>query len=78
MSQQVPMYNPREILFRKTLPIKDVKFKPVEDGFVTTSGNAELGAKWGNLPTVLKPVQGPFRSNTETILHAQREGPPKK
>ena len=54
MSEQtpIPMYNPNTIIFRKRLPQKDVKFKPIEDGFITTSGNAELGKKWGNGPSV--------------------------
>jgi len=27
---------------------KNPKYKPVEDGFITTSGNPQLGSKYGN------------------------------
>ncbi len=51
MSQQVPMYDPRTVFARKK-PVQKSnnvpKYIPKEDGFITTSGNAELGKKWGN------------------------------
>jgi hypothetical protein len=30
---------------------KTPKYKPVEDGFITTSGNPQLGIKYGNTNT---------------------------
>lgn len=29
---------------------KTSTYKPIDDGFITTSGNPQLGMKYGNLP----------------------------
>ncbi len=38
---------------------KDKKpiYKPIEDGFITTSGNPSLGMKYGNIYPNVKPVE---------------------
>ena len=56
-SKPVPMYNPQQLnlnsLKKPATQKKGAGFIPVEDGFITTAGNAERGAKWGNSPSQL-------------------------
>ncbi len=43
--------------FRYFKDKKPTTYKPVPDGFVTTSGNPSLGMKYGNIYPNVKPVE---------------------
>jgi hypothetical protein len=53
-SKPVRMYDPRimQVYERKIKQKKAPTYNPIADGFITTSGNAERGAKWGNIPSI--------------------------
>ena len=66
-SKPVPMYNPQQLklngLKKPATQKKGAGFIPVEDGFITTAGNAERGAKWGNSPSNY-PIAPPLATST--------------
>jgi hypothetical protein len=67
MSQPLPMYDPRimQVYQRRIKQKKEPTYIPIADGFITTSGNAERGAKWGNITSVY-PIATSMATSTAT------------
>ena len=73
----VRMYDPRimQVYERKIKRNKEPTYIPVADGFITTSGNAERGAKWGNSPSVYPTatMMGTTMATTTAMLNKKTE-----
>ena len=75
----VRMYDPRimQVYERKIKRNKEPTYIPIADGFITTSGNAERGTKWGNSPSVLgtstAPTMGTTMTTTTAMLNKKTE-----
>jgi hypothetical protein len=41
------------------IPVKKTSYVPIEDGFISSAGNAELSKKYGNQISVVKPLIEP-------------------
>jgi hypothetical protein len=56
-----------QVYQRRIKQKKEPTYIPIADGFITTSGNAERGAKWGNITSVY-PIATSTATSTANLI----------